>query len=63
VQTYSSGEEVGWIDRIPRRTLRARIVVGRLRKREAEAAPALTTTRQTDETGPLSRRSARRDDD
>jgi periplasmic copper chaperone A len=50
VQTYSSGEEVGWVDPDPEGDLPApRIVVVAPEEEEAEAAPAPTTTGADDE--------------
>jgi len=50
VQTYSSGEEVGWIDPDPEADAPApRIVVVAPEEEEAEAAPAPTTTEAADE--------------
>ena len=51
VQTYSSGEEVGWIDPDPEADTPApRIVVVEPEEEEAAAAPAPTTTEAVDET-------------
>ena len=51
VQTYSSGEEVGWIDPDPEADAPApRIVVVEPEEEEAAAAPAPTTTEAVDET-------------
>ena len=51
VQTYSSGEEVGWVDPDPEADTPApRLVVVEPEEEEAAAAPAPTTTEAVDET-------------
>jgi uncharacterized protein YcnI len=51
VQTYSSGEEVGWVDPDPEADTPApRLVVVEPEEEEAAAAPATTTTEAVDET-------------
>ena len=53
VQTYSSGEEVGWVDPDPEADTPApRLVVVEPEEEEAAAAPAPTTTEAVDETTP-----------
>ena len=51
MQTYSSGEEVGWVDPDPEADTPApRLVVVEPEEEEAAAAPAPTTTEAADET-------------
>ena len=51
MQTYSSGEEVGWVDPDPEADTPApRLVVVEPEEEEAAAAPAPTTTEAVDET-------------
>jgi uncharacterized protein len=64
LQTYSSGEEVGWVDPDPEGDLPApRIVVVAPEEEEAEAAPPATTTGADDDAAAVPAVSSDDDDD